>query len=346
MMDIDQVFRDAAPDAGGEATERIARGVLSRLGRRRRRARVLRGATVALVVATAVMVTLTTLDHTPPLAVPNIVRVEAPAPPAPAARKGWVQARKRPAKAAAESPAARAPLDDLRGRVRRETKHGDRSRLRVLAGEVARRGGAKAWPLLSQVIDALGPDAAAIEAAGEVGDPRAVPYLKRALRLADHRAALAADALRRIPGNDSLAALVEAHERMRGPEGELLPEIRARVALAVRAREDEVLGLLLDAVPSQQPCLLRTLAELRTPAALQAMVEALEWPALRPVARQLLARIAGKDLGAEPARWQRWLSTEAFGPAGPGADTRRLDLKSEKPIADTGRRALPWRWNA
>jgi hypothetical protein len=347
-MDIDDVFRDAAPAAGHGATDRIARGVMARLERRKRRTRTLRRGGVVLVVGAAAIAALVMHDRPAPPDVPAIARVEAPvAPPTPAPRRSPKKPLERRARTTASAqPPAADPVKDLRDRVAREARGGDRSRVRRLAGEVARSGLPDAWPLLDRVIEALGPDAAAIEAAGEIADPRAVPYLARSLRLADRRAALAADALARIPGDGSLAALVEAHERMRGAEGTLLPEVRKKVALALREREDEVLGLLLDARPDGPQRLLRTLADLRTPAALAAVVESLERPALRALARQLLARVAGRDLGPEPARWQRWLMTEAFGPAGPGADTRSSESRREHPIARAGRTNLTWRWNA
>jgi hypothetical protein len=63
--------------------------------------------------------------------------------------------------------------------------------------------------------------------------------------------------------------------------------------------------------------LLQAIAELRAPAALSGLIDALQRPDLRSAARRFLRIAAGKDLGASPEAWRLWLTTEALAPGEP-----------------------------
>ena len=125
-----------------------------------------------------------------------------------------------------------------------------------------------------------------------------------------------AAALGRIPGRESLQALLSAYEATRGAGSLLLPALREKVSAALREREGEIVEYLFESDPPARPLLFKALWELKTPGAIAAMVRALDEGQLRDLARHFLARIAKKDLGPRPEAWSRWLGETGGGEMG------------------------------
>jgi hypothetical protein len=192
-----------------------------------------------------------------------------------------------------------------------------------VAAELGRSGVEDAWPLLAALLEARGPEPALMEAAGALGDARAVPVLRRWLCLADARAVAAASALGRIPGREALQALVSAFDASRGAGALLVPALREEVAASLERRSDELCEYLFEAASAARPVVFRALAELGTPGAVASLVRALGEPELRPLARRHLASIAKKDLGPRPEDWSRWLDGR------PGAKSGKFTVRKE-----------------
>ena len=181
------------------------------------------------------------------------------------------------------------------------------------ARELGRSRVREAWPILAAVLESLGPQIEAIEAAGDLEDPRAVPILRRWLFLADKRALAVAEALRKIPGVESMEALLAAGDATRGSGGLFMPQFREAVKAALREREEDVASYLLNAPLAKRHLAFATLAEIGSESALATLVQAMEAPALRAMARNYLIRIARKDLGPRPEDWSRWLAESSGG---------------------------------
>jgi hypothetical protein len=199
----------------------------------------------------------------------------------------------------------RGVLKDRRGLPDRWSLH--------FARELGRSGVREAWPLLAAVLESLGPQIEAIEAAGDLEDSRAVPILRRWLFLGDKRALAVAEALRKIPGAESIEALLGAADALRGPSGLLLPQFKKTVKTALREREEEVARYLRDAPLARRHLAFAALAEIGSESALATLVQAMEEPALRATARNYLIPIARKDLGPRPEAWSRWLAESSGG---------------------------------
>ncbi len=69
---------------------------------------------------------------------------------------------------------------------------------------------------------------------------------------------------------------------------------------------------------------LQTLAEIDDPAALEALIEALNLPALRGQAHRLLQDRTEIDLPPDPGAWREWMATGAAPSPGPGPDIDAL----------------------
>jgi len=183
------------------------------------------------------------------------------------------------------------------------------------AAELGQSGRADAWPILSAILDRLGPEATVIEAAGRLGEPRAVPIIKRWLYLGDLRSEAALGALRSIPGPESLEALLSAFEATRGTDL-MMPRFRKQLNEAVREREGEICRYIVEGKRELRILAFKALAQLGTQEGAAAMVAALEDPASRSLARQFLVQVVGKDLGPRPEAWSRWLQKEVASPLG------------------------------
>jgi hypothetical protein len=166
----------------------------------------------------------------------------------------------------------------------------------------------EAWPILAAVLETAGPHPTAIQAAVDLADPRAVPFLERWLYLGDERSEAVAEALRLIPGQESLEGLVRASLAFRGRGSLVFPRIARRIDAALREREGELCTYLFEARPALRPLAAEALVALRTRDAIATVVRALGNKALHATARQHLIRIAKKDLGPRPEAWQRWLA--------------------------------------
>lgn len=168
----------------------------------------------------------------------------------------------------------------------------------------------RAWPILEAAFDTLGPLPAAIWAAGEMGETRAVPLLRRLVLLGDRRGEAAAAALRKIPGREALEALLAVAEGTRGGGELLFPDLAREIEQALREREMEISSYLLDSEKPRRSLAIKALFEIGSPTALASLVRALEDPECRAVARHYLVRAARQDLGPRPDAWQRWLAEE------------------------------------
>lgn len=82
-------------------------------------------------------------------------------------------------------------------------------------------------------------------------------------------------------------------------------------ALFPEAAADELAAVLGDVGRAARPFVLRGLAELGSPRALEVLVDALDNPRLARSARQHLIRVTRKDLGTRPDAWRRWLEASS-----------------------------------
>ncbi|MCZ6792352.1 MAG: HEAT repeat domain-containing protein [Planctomycetota bacterium] len=226
---------------------------------------------------------------------------------------------------------------------------------------LGRSGEPNIWPLLEAALEVRQVDPTAMRAAGELGDPRAVPWLARRVLFADDRAELALEALGRVPGPESTEVLMRALASAAAVPAELWPGHRERIEVILRERRHESLEylrracrrdpgrpfalavltdlfadeanrelprLLREAPPRVRPLVSRALARLGTPEAIEALLEALESPALRRTARQSLRLVAQRDFGPDPRSWQRWYREYAKRRDG-RASTARDDLEGQ-----------------
>ena len=226
---------------------------------------------------------------------------------------------------------------------------------------LGRSGEPNIWPLLEAALEVRQVDPIAMRAAGELGDPRAVPWLARRVLLADDRGELALEALGRVPGPESTEVLMRALASAAAVPAELWPGHRERIEVILRERRHESLEylrracrrdpgrpfalavltdlfadeanrelprLLREAPPRVRPLVSRALARLGTPEAIEALLEALESPALRRTARQSLRLVAQRDFGPDPRSWRRWYREYAKRRDG-RASTARDDLDGQ-----------------
>ena len=105
-----------------------------------------------------------------------------------------------------------------------------------------------------------------------------------------------------------MKALLSAFEWLRGGGAAYFPELKHGALAALASREAEVIALLSSPDRTARVGALGALSELRTRAALEALVDALEDPRLRAQARGMLSRIAGRDLGAASGNWLPWIA--------------------------------------
>jgi len=182
-----------------------------------------------------------------------------------------------------------------------------------LAAALGESGRHEAWPLLQSRFRTLGPDRVSIDACGALADPHALDTLESWTRLADERGAAAIDAIARIPGDDAIRTLLSIDARLASGTHVWLPAHASNVETALRRRSAEAVRLLVEETLQRGRAAKRAiaalgrLARLDCPDAVQALVEALERPAVRATARRSLARAVGSDLGPRAAAWQLWL---------------------------------------
>jgi hypothetical protein len=212
------------------------------------------------------------------------------------------------------------------------------------ARSLAGTGTSEAWPFMEALLTAHGPNVACMQAAGELGDPRAVAFLDRWIGLAGPRGDATVEAIARIPGREAVEHLLGVYQRTLVRVGSLSPAPRGLVAEALRARASEALTLLREACAAERatsltvrafaalfpeeavphfcrlafeapahvrPFIFEGLATIGTQEAVETLLRAMEEPALRPLARRSLIRVAKRDLGARPDTWKRWFKNAA-----------------------------------
>ena len=235
------------------------------------------------------------------------------------------------------APAAFA--ESLGSSLRRAAPRLDRRLAVLFARAVAQERPDNGWAVLEPLLRNPGSTVAAIDAAGALGDPRALPHLERFAVLADERAIAAVTAIGRVPGERAAGLLVSIHRHLGAPpEFEPGFEVLRATVRAIRSRQDDTLAelrrraeLRLDAVTidavvalfpeiasaelarwlesasrRQRPQVCRALAMLGDRESFETLVAALDDPALARVARKSLARLARRDLGPRSERWRRW----------------------------------------
>ena len=237
-------------------------------------------------------------------------------------------------------PRRRETAADRRGPRRASQAAARRREWRVsMARALGRSQSREAWPLLIAIMETDGPTPSILEALGALGDARAVPALERFIYLHDDRAHAATRALAKIPHRRALRALLRAYQSMGACAEPFSPKNRALLTEALRARgaatlselradystrPDQIaLGTLIELFPDaaggelarllptadrrSRPQIFRALASLGTASAIVTLIDALEDPSLRVLARQSLTRIVRHDLGPRPDAWKRWL---------------------------------------
>ncbi len=208
-----------------------------------------------------------------------------------------------------------------------------------LPGALGRSGTGEAWSLLVAIVETDGARPGILRAFGALGDARSVPILERYIHLEDDRAEAAIVALAEIPGAAGVRALLNAYLNVGNAGGEffapkrallassLLRDRGARAMAELRARlvelpDQRTLGALIELFPEAatgelarllpnvdrrgRPQVFRALALLGTTEAIAVLIDALEEPSFRVLARQSLVRIARRDLGSRPESWTEW----------------------------------------
>lgn len=208
----------------------------------------------------------------------------------------------------------------------------------ALPASLGRSGRREAWPLLVALVATGGARPVVLRAFGALGDERAVPMLERYVLLEDDRAEAAIRALAAIPDTAGVHALLKIYLSM-GSAGQLVPRRRTLLASSLRDRgaralaelrarlarlpDQRTLGALIELFPEAagdelarllpnvdrrgRPQVFRALARLGTAEAISILIDALEDPSCRSLARQSLTGIARRDLGSRPESWKEWL---------------------------------------
>jgi hypothetical protein len=217
------------------------------------------------------------------------------------------------------------------------------------AGDLGATGDPNAWPFI-EALASFGSAPALIEAAGQVGGSRAVPYLKKFLERPGPLGDRAIDALAAIPDPAAARALFdtwagsavfprgrrEALARALEAQGDRAVEVLAALAregpsqaMAIEAlvgvfpgRAAAVLGPLVKGSGPARGALVGALGRLGDPAAAEALIPLLDDPRLAEKVRGSLRRLAGADLGPDPRAWKEWwkrrLEKEGRRAAAPG----------------------------
>ena len=146
-------------------------------------------------------------------------------------------------------------------------------------------------------------------AIGALGDPKGIPFLAGATRSAEVEVVrAAAQALERFKEPEALQAL-------KGIASHPLLEVRSDVLTSIEEREDpaaiEILETMgtSDASPDLREAAIRALMlRSRSESFVPYFIERLADgnPGVRAAAREALAKVAGRDLGAGAARWTQW----------------------------------------